>query len=86
MKWKKLFFKLKQFLLYETNIDLRTTNLLLNIFIESISTTNYTRFKTEIDYLLTFNTKQLSLDSTIEKLNLKILEKELNKLNGDKPK
>lgn len=85
MKWKKLFSDLKKFLLYEVNIDLRTTNLLLTIFIESMSTTNYTRFKTEIDYLTNFTNTQTTLESVLNKIKAQKLAKGLEKLiNGDK--
>lgn len=87
MKWKKLFNKLKQFLLYETNIDLRTTNLLLDIFIESVSTTNYTRFKADFDYLMSFTNTQTTLKAHLEKIKYQKLHKTLEKLkNGDKNK
>ena len=86
MKWHKLFNNLKQFLLYEIDIDLRTTKLLLNIFTESFSKTNYERFKTEIDYLLAFTTKQVSLHNSLQQITNNHLENELNKQLRRKPK
>lgn len=87
MKWKQLFNKLKKFLLYEVNIDLRTTNLLLDILIESVSTTNYERFKADFDYLTNFTNTQTTLEAHLEKIKYQKLQKNLEILkNGDKNK
>jgi Fic family protein len=78
MKWQQLFNNLKEYLLYTPNINITTTNKLLTIFIKSISDTNKERFKTEIDYILSYTSKQLSLTESLNRIKTNELEKELN--------
>lgn len=83
MRFQKFLETMNHSLVYNKNIQHRTLKYVINEFYKYLSNNEKDKYKFQVDLILMNTEKQLTIDTTLEKLKIIQLEQELNHLKND---